>query len=434
MRSKKLLMVTTAYPYGQGEAFVKVELEDLSRHFADMELVPSFYTPDVGPRPISQQVNLVYAATRWGPGRKFHVLRSFGVACCKYKWLEDARRILGQGHKYENIKELARSLYRAQLFESFLKSEILDNKKEVNLIYFYWMIPEIAGAIRFRETYKVPLKIVARAHGGDLYEEQRHGGYAGLRGTVVTGLDHIFCISDNGREYLENRYKSTKPKASTARLGVDDPGYLNPQPRNHDLSIVSCSFVVTGKRLHLIVDAIAYLLEKDPSLKIKWTHIGDGKLYDQVHDYSHQRLAGRAEVVFKGYLTQDQVMGLYRVEGFDVIVNVSDSEGIPVSLMEASSTGIPMVATDVGGNSEIVNSGNGVLIPADADIQTIASALIYFKDRNLASDYRVKARAWWAEKFNARKNYDKFARDLLEALEPVSIDADTLQPSRAPVA
>ena len=48
---------------------------------------------------------------------------------------------------------------------------------------------------------------------------------------------------------------------------------------------------------------------------------------------------------------------------FDLFVNMSLSEGIPVSIMEAISFGIPIIATNVGGNAEIVNDETGVLIP-----------------------------------------------------------------------
>ena len=411
MRSQKILMITTTYPYGHGESFVKSELEHISQ-FLDVELVPLSFTAGVGPRQVKQAVNLDYAEKRWGPYRKFHVLSSFAKALWNYRWLGDLVHILRRRHVGENTKELARALYRAQLFQNFLKHQVLKHSKQFDLIYFYWMLPEIMGAIAFRRASKLPLKIVARAHGGDLYADRKAGGYIGLRNSIAAGVDEIYCISRHGKAYLDKSYPAMKEKFHVARLGVDDPGYLNAQPAAERLSIVSCSFFVAEKRLHLIVAAIEYLLNSDPGLKIKWTHIGDGELYEQIRTCVARSIEGRAEVVFTGYLTQDQLADLYRDEGFDVVVNVSDREGIPVSLMEASSVGIPMVATDVGGNSEIVNAANGVLIPADSDIEAIASALIRFKDKKSSAAYREQARASWAERFNAQANYQIFGQGL----------------------
>ncbi|WLI90656.1 glycosyltransferase [Massilia sp. R2A-15] len=414
MKRKRMLVVTTSYPYGHNEGFVRAELEYLSRCFTHVELVPSFYSPDSVPRPTALPVNLGYANVRWGMQRSFILVRSLLGGLRRYAWRGDALRVARGAHRWENLKELVRALYRACLFERFLVEQSGQGDKQIDLVYFYWMFPEIMGAIRYRDLYQPSLKIVSRAHGGDLYEHQRSGGYAGLRQGVLAGIDAVYSISDHGRAYVGREHPGVARKCFTSRLGVDDPGFENAQPEEGSLSIVSCSFVIDVKRLHLIVDAIAYLLEEEPSLDIRWTHIGDGELYDELRAYARSKLEGRAAVVFTGYLAQEDVMRLYREKQFDVIVNVSSSEGIPVSLMEASSVGIPMVATDVGGNGEIVNDSNGILIPADADVPTIARALARFRDRAASSAYRTRARADWENKFNAARNYSQFGQSLAD--------------------
>ncbi|WP_440963593.1 glycosyltransferase [Massilia sp. GER05] len=415
MKQERILVVTTSYPYGRNEAFIKAELEYLAQCFAHVELVPGFYSRDAAPRPTSLPVNLDYANARWGMKRRFMLVSSFLGGLWRYAWLDDARRVMRGAHRWENVKELARALYRARLFERFLVEQVQYANKKIDIVYFYWMFPEIAGAIRFRNVYQPSLKVVSRAHRGDLYEDKRSGGYAGLRQGVLAGIDAVFSISDHGRAYVAREHPAAARKCFTARLGVDDPGFENAQPHEEALSVVSCSFVVEEKRLHLIVDAIAHLLEAAPSLSVRWTHIGDGGLFEELQAYAQSKLGGmRAEVVFTGYLAQEDVMKLYREQTFDVFINVSSSEGIPVSLMEASSVGIPMVATDVGGNSEIVNESNGILIPADPDVATIASALARFRDRASAVAYRTRARADWQEKYSAAHNYPQFGQSLVD--------------------
>jgi colanic acid/amylovoran biosynthesis glycosyltransferase len=413
MKRKCILVVTTSYPYGRNEAFIKAELEYLAQCFAHVELVPSFYAPDAEPRPTALPVNLGYANMRWGARRAFVLVSSFMGGLWRYRWLDDAWRIMRREHRLENVKELVRALYRACLFERFLVEQIKYGNKEIDIVYFYWMFPEIAGAIRFRDVHQPTLKVVSRAHRGDLYEDKRSGGYAGLRHGVLAGIDAVFSISDHGRAYVVREHPTAACKCFTARLGVDDPGFENAQPQDAALALASCSFVVEEKRLHLLVDAIAYMLDSMPLLSIKWTHIGDGALFDELRAYALSKLGGgRVELVFTGYLAQEDVMQLYREQKFDVFVNVSSSEGIPVSLMEASSVGIPMVATDVGGNSEIVNDTNGILIPADPDAATIAHALARFRDRASAKAYRAQARADWLDKYSAARNYPQFGRYL----------------------
>lgn len=427
MKPARMLMVTSLYPYGQGETFVTAELEHVARSLERIGIVPGFYVPGTSPRPARQSVDLAYADTRWGFLRVPRMLACLLLALVHYRWAGDLATILARPRKLDNLKELVRALYRARMFEHFLGGLArrarsgaahacgAGSDAGIDIIYFYWMVPEIAGALHFRKASGAPLRIVCRAHRGDLYEDLKPGGYAGLRRTVMAGIDDVYCISEHGARYLAGCFPAASGKIHVFRLGVDDPGFLNRQPYDGPLSIVSCAFVIASKRLHLIVDAMACLLAADPALQIRWTHVGDGPLLEQVRAHAAKRLGGfgaRAQAVFEGYRTQAELMALYRAEAFDVIANVSDSEGIPVSLMEACAAGMPMVAADVGGNAEIVNGANGVLLPADAGAAAIAAALLRFNDRAAARAVRAAARRHWAAHFDAAANYARFGREL----------------------
>lgn len=421
MSTKRLLMVTTGFPYGHGESFVAAELDHIRREFGDVTLVPCVFSPAEPPRQTPFPIELAYARARWGAGRFMHVAASFMSALSRYKWLDEAAYIMGRPRRLENIKELVRCLYRARLFEQFLDQQNRQGRR-YDMIYFYWIIPEIAGALAFRQRVidaaRKPFSVVARAHGGDLYEELRPGGYAGLTDSIIAGLDAVYCISQHGKNYLNQKYPQHAANFHLARLGVDDPGFISPQPQEKALSILSCSFMVPGKRLHRIAEAIDFLLNANPTLQVRWTHIGNGDLFEELEAMVARLLTGRhVQVDFKGYMRQADIIALYRHAAFDVIVNVSDTEGIPVSLMEASSVGIPMVATNVGGSSEIVNAANGVLIDEDADTATIAAALMRFHDRSVALRYRTGARHFWQTHFNARTNYIQFGKSLQQCME-----------------
>lgn len=412
MKTTKMLMVTSLYPYGKGETFITAELEHVARHVSHIEIVPGFYSRDSAPRPAGHPVRLGYADGRWGALRVPLMLAALLMGLFKYRWLDDFKLILKRRGKVANVKELVRALYRAHMFERFLQQQASEGEAGYDLIYFYWLVPEILGAARFSKRSGGSIRVICRAHRGDLYEELKPAGYGGLRREIVAAVDEIYCISEHGKQYLDQHYAHLAAKFHLARLGVNDPGFFNRQPGEGPLSIVSCSFVIASKRLHLLVDAIAQLLEADPALEVRWTHVGNGPSLEAVQAHAASRLGPRAQALFKGYLTQAELMDLYREDAFDLIVNVSDSEGIPVSLMEAASVGIPIVATDVGGSAEIIGAGNGVLVPADADAATVAAAIARFKDRGAAAAWRRAARRYWDERFNATANYDRFGRIL----------------------
>ena len=71
------------------------------------------------------------------------------------------------------------------------------------------------------------------------------------------------------------------------------------------------------------------------------------------------------DIRFTGPISNNKVFELYRTTPIDLFINVSKSEGIPVSIMEALSVSIPVLATNCGGIEEIVNNEVGYIISSD---------------------------------------------------------------------
>jgi glycosyltransferase involved in cell wall biosynthesis len=76
-----------------------------------------------------------------------------------------------------------------------------------------------------------------------------------------------------------------------------------------------------------------------------------------------------------GQVAHEDVLKWFEENSADVFVNVSSSEGLPVSIMEAFSYGIPAIATAVGGMPEIVTEDCGVLLEPDFKPEELAAIL-----------------------------------------------------------
>ena len=177
------------------------------------------------------------------------------------------------------------------------------------------------------------------------------------------------------------------------------------------IRIISCSNLVPVKRVDRIVEALS--ITKD--IGIEWIHYGDGPLMSQIEALSETTLPTNVKTYFKGNLDNAQLLNEYAQNSYYLFLNVSESEGIPVSIMEAMSFGIPCVATDVGGTREIVtgNSG-GTLLPKDFTPEQLASEIRRYcvmpETEYLAC--RRAARETWDRKFNAEKNYTAFVQEM----------------------
>lgn len=120
-----------------------------------------------------------------------------------------------------------------------------------------------------------------------------------------------------------------------------------------------------------------------------------------------------------GRVPNHEIMQYYQSHFCDVFINVSEIEGgAPVSIQEAISCGIPVVATAIGGNPEVVSSRNGILLPPNPTPKEIAEALLKIQDDpQAAAQMRKESRRIWQASYNAEDNFHQFAEQLKRVVE-----------------
>ena len=123
-----------------------------------------------------------------------------------------------------------------------------------------------------------------------------------------------------------------------------------------------------------------------------------------------------------GNLPNETVRMCLAREPFDLFLNVSSSEGVPVSVMEALCSGIPVLATAVGGTPELVDDTVGRLLPADITPKQLADTLTELHANvPLLLKWRQAARERWLNSADANRNYNGFI-DFLKDLTRPSTD------------
>ncbi len=114
------------------------------------------------------------------------------------------------------------------------------------------------------------------------------------------------------------------------------------------------------KNLHLLLQAHAFLVSKHPQLRT--VIVGDGAEREGLE--RHARSLGISDsVMFAGYRSDVRLL----MSAFDVYANTSTYEGVSLTILEAMATALPVVATRVGGNPEVViDQETGLLVPGIA--------------------------------------------------------------------
>lgn len=285
---------------------------------------------------------------------------------------------------------------RAQAICRWLKK---NRPGESFVFYSYWLYETAYTAARLRERFPGS-RFVSRCHGFDLYEHRHPNGYLPYRSYLMASADGIFPVSEDGKACLSRFYRGKwDRKIRVMRLGTADHGG-NPERTSPELTLVSCSNAVEVKRIHRIIEALRHL-----QMPAKWYHFGGGSLLEELRLQARQ-LPPHIRWEMPGAVSNEQLMDFYKNNHVDIFLNVSASEGVPVSIMEALSFGIPVIATDVGGTREIVTDGqNGRLLSPDFENAELLEAVTYVKAMN---HLRPGARRSWEETCKADRNYSLF--------------------------
>lgn len=418
MKGKTLFLIVSDYPFGIGEPFLDSELKYIAGKFNKIYFIIT--NPDINSKtekkyfiPENSEIIILNNTPTL-------IQKLFIFNCLFSKYLYKELFIIK--NKYQIpvnlhiLKVVFYAMIRGNMFLKNLKKilEKLNIDKDNCLFYSYWCNEFAFSLARLKQSFP-QVKTLTRTHGWDLYFERHSPAYLPFRTYIIKNSDAIFPISENGKQYIINKNKHIKfDNVKVSRLGTEE-GCLNSlYKKNNVIKILSISYLVKLKRINLIIDSLSEI----DSFSVEWTHIGEGKIFEDLKNYAFKKLSNKTNIKwdFKGNMTKSNIYKFLTENSFDAFINVSSTEGIPVSMMEAMSFGIPVIGTNVGGVTEIIeNNINGFLLspnPSTQEITNTIEKILLMPDIEY-STMRQNTYNTWNEKYNAEKNYNKFAEDLI---------------------
>ncbi len=407
-----LLLFTTSYPYDYAteQTFLKGEVEILSKRFERVILVPRITQGNYLPVSEGVEVDTSFASTFTA----FNRIYSSALSLFSKDFYLDLKTNAPAFRSPAYLRKLFSFLSGASLTRRWMKNWLNVQKVSAadTICYTYWF-DEITMGLGLAKESHTGLRVISRAHGYDLYEELY--GIWPCRRRAIGLIDGLFSASAAGEKYLFKKYPEFSEKVQTALLGVADPGGISKPSEDGVLRIVSCSMLYAIKRVDLLLDGIACAARKCSGQLIEWRHFGGG---DERGDFIMKigtEFPSNAKGDFPGFIPQKELINNYLEQPVDVFVNVSSTEGTPVSIMEAVSCGIPVIATAVGGNVEIVSEKNGFLLSENPTPEEIAETLLRVCDqREEMSKKRQGSRQIWSERYNEATNFEAFAQKIVE--------------------
>jgi glycosyltransferase involved in cell wall biosynthesis len=398
MKNKTIVCFTASYPYGNKETYFDNELKYLSESFENVFIVP-LYNPNANrdQRIVFDNVKVFEPILAQGSRRIIKGLINFRWNGVYFKEFFNNKIYLD----HFKFKKWLNSMLLYDAGINFFNDNVIPLDA---FLYSYW-----AEIPFFSSKSLNSFKKVVRMHGGDFYL-YRNRNYLPLRQEIYMSASLLLPISKDIREILINYYKIDKSTVLLSYLGVNNFATVCALKTSQQvIKFVSCSNIYGLKRVHLI---LSILLKMKSDTLIEWHHFGSGEGMSDLVTLIELNKKENITSVLYGHLEQKQMIEVYQSNYFDWFINVSEHEGLPVSIMEAFSYGIPAIATDVGGTSEIVNDDNGLLVDKDVNILELVERI-----QNLTNDKylakRNNAYVTWLNNFEADRNYVESTKNIM---------------------
>lgn len=261
-----------------------------------------------------------------------------------------------------------------------------------------WLINQLTGI-----TYSVTV------HAHDIFVEKP------MLATKLHDSVFISAISEFNRKYLADMFGPwVNEKTEIVRCGIEPSYYqmTNQSAVNSkQLEIISVGSLQPYKGHIYLVKACAELMKRGIPFHCRIVGGGDLRhMLEQAIQENH--LEGRVELM--GPRKQDEVSQLLQTANCyvqpSVVTHTGKMEGIPVALMEAMASRIPVVATSISGVPELVHPGEtGWLVPPE-DVDALADALSEIYRNPVEADRRADlGQKWVLEEFELSSNVRKLA-------------------------
>ncbi len=225
----------------------------------------------------------------------------------------------------------------------------------------------------------------------------------------------IICVSEHDRE-LAIKFKVASPeKLIVIHNGVDISLFQNivkSQPRNNKPVITFVGRLAPPKDLFFLIDVAERI-----NNAVFWI-VGDGELREKVKRYISKKGLIDRVVLFWERCDIPEILSQT-----DIFVLPSRWEGLPLAIIEAMMAGLPVVASNVGGISELIEDGvNGFLIPPRDAVRFTKALQILIEDETLRKKMGEAGREKAMKNFTLDKMLSKTMEvycELLKLKEPV---------------
>jgi len=305
------------------------------------------------------------------------------------------------------------------LLQQLISISRIVRAEKVEVIHAHWIIPQAFLAVLYRKLSGSKVKILATIHGSDFWKMDSKLSRR-MKKYVFNNIDELTVVSTYLRDaVIEFGYAK---EVYVYPMGVDATMF---SPNKIDLTLkdrlkINREFILfagactENKGIKYLIEAVPKIVEVFPLLKL--IVIGDGPLKTDMIKLAGQ-LNIKENVIFLGAIPNNELPEYYATA--DVFILPSFSEGFPVALMEAMSSGCIPICSDIPVFKSVLDEGKTGFIVELQSSESISDKVIsVLKNKNNCNDIRSEIRSYAVNNFDwsgISKKYELLLSEVLKS-------------------
>lgn len=224
------------------------------------------------------------------------------------------------------------------------------------------LVPTISTKLPIISTIHTPMKTdICNFESTGLFsylsKSQSRVSYT-LEKMLLNRSDMITAVSNSVAKELVEEYKIQRDRINVVYNGVDETVFVPNGSKPEKEYILYVGSLAYRKGLFDLIECGKYVCDRYPD--INFVIVGDGVLRNKLLE-KIKKLNLENRFIFRGHISKAELIKSYQNATIHVVP--SHYEGLPTVLLEAMSCGLPVVATSVSGNLDVIKSGkNGILV------------------------------------------------------------------------
>ncbi len=227
-----------------------------------------------------------------------------------------------------------------------------------------------------------------------------------------------YCMAEETKKYLENKSK----EIFITPFGVDTEKFknLNIEKKENEITIGIVKTLTEKYGIEYLIKAIKELeniLDIENYKKIRLLIYGKGELKNKLEDLTKE-LQIEDKVIFKGYISNEDVPKALNEMDIFVVPSILDSESFGVAAVEAMACEVPVIVSDVDGLKEVVvNNETGFVIPKKSPKEIANKIKILIENNDIVKKFKKNARDRVLKLYDWNKNVENMIKIYKELLK-----------------